>query len=446
MKKVISFGTDGVRGRVGQHPFNPEALRVFGAAVADWALNRYKKCNPKVLIGCDTRVSGPEIRQDLIDVLTHFGIEVIDVGVLPTPAIYRIISIDQSFDFGIAISASHNPFYDNGIKLFDAKKCKLDRDDEVEIERLFGFYFKNQGPLSFVASGQAFDLVEAKKLYSDSLYPYFRPNFLSGLRIVLDCANGAASEIAPQIFEKFGANVVKIGAFPNGININDNCGSLHPKLVQKTVLENGADIGFAFDGDADRLLIISKHGQINDGDDVLMLLINHPAYNNTKTLVSTITANQGLESELKKLGKGLIRTQVGDKFVAAAIEENMLLLGGETSGHVIIKDYMPTGDGVFVALKVLESVIANKNWDLKTFEKYPQVSINIPVQNKRDLNQKPYSEIIQKCRESMKDGRIVVRYSGTENLLRIMTEASTDSVANSVAKDLAKSLQEALSN
>lgn len=445
MKKVISFGTDGVRGRVGIHPFNPKALRVFGAAIADWALNKYQKDSPKVLIGYDTRVSGPEIKQDLINVLIHFGLEVVDAGILPTPAIYRLINIDQSFNFGIAISASHNPYYDNGIKLFDAKKCKLDRFDEAKIENLFDFYFKNQSQLDFVVSGDALTCPDAKKAYIDSLSNFFRPNFVSGLKIVLDCANGAAFDLAPQIFEKFGAEVIKIGAQPNGININENCGSLHPDLVQKTVLQADADIGFAFDGDADRVLIISRLGQIKDGDDILMLLLNHPSYSDTNTLVSTITANQGLESTLNKLGKNLIRTQVGDRFVAAALEEHNLVLGGETSGHVIVKDYMMTGDGIFVALKTLESIIKNKNWDIKTFEKYPQISINIPVKSKQDLTQRPYSEIIQKCRDTIKDGRIVVRYSGTENLLRIMTEASIASIASSVANDLAKSLQEALS-
>ncbi|KKQ32338.1 MAG: Phosphoglucosamine mutase [candidate division TM6 bacterium GW2011_GWF2_37_49] len=446
MKNAISFGTDGVRGRVGIHPFNPDGLRVFGAAIAEWALEKYQKISPRVLIGYDSRISGTEIKQDLIDVLTHFEIEVVDARVLTTPAIYRLISIDTSFDFGIAISASHNPFQDNGIKLFDAKKCKLERDDEVKIETLFDYYFKKQSLLNFVIVGQAVIWENAKQRYTASLIQYFKPNFLSGLTIVLDCANGAASDIAPHIFEKLGANVIKIGALPDGKNINRDCGSLHPKLLQKSVLYAKADIGFAFDGDADRLLVVSKIGQIKDGDDVLMLLLGNPNYSSTKTLVSTITANQGLESELKKLGKNLIRTQVGDKFVAAALDENNLLLGGETSGHVIMKDYMPTGDGIFVALKLLEAVILNKNWDLKTFEKYPQVSINIPVKNKRDLTQKPYSEIIQKCRESIQDGRIVVRYSGTENLLRILTEASTDAMANSVAKNLANFLQEALSN
>lgn len=446
MKSVISFGTDGVRGRAGIHPFNPESLRVFGAAIAEWALDKYQKNNPKTLIGYDSRISGPEIKQDLIDALSYIGIEIIDAGILTTPAIYRLISIEASFDFGIVISASHNPYQDNGIKIFDAKKCKLDRADEVKIEALFDFYFKNQSQLSFVSTRNAKILNNAKQLYTESLSPYFKPNFLSGLKIVLDCSNGAASEIAPYIFEKYGATVIKIGCLPDGKNINQNCGSLHPKLLQKTVLDTKADIGFAFDGDADRLLAVSKLGQIKDGDDILMLLLGHPNYSNTNTLVSTITANQGLESELRTLGKRLLRTQVGDKFVAIALEENNLLLGGETSGHVIMKDYMPTGDGIFVALKTLESTILSQNWDLNTFKKYPQVLINISVKNKRDLTQKPYSDIIQKCRESIQDGRIVVRYSGTENLLRIMAEASSDAIANSTANDLAKSLQKALSN
>lgn len=445
MKNVISFGTDGIRGRVGLFPFTPDALRTLGAAIAHWSLDKYANPSPKVLVGYDSRVSGPEIKQDLINVFAYFGLDIVDAGVLTTPAIYRLISLDTSFDFGVVISASHNPYYDNGIKLFDAKKCKLDRVDECKIEELFGFYFKNQAKLDFVTDKTVAVWSSAGKVYQDYIYSCFAPGFLSGLKIVLDCANGASSYIAPEIFERFGATIVKIGSEPSGRNINDKCGSLHPDLIIKTVMQAGADIGFAFDGDADRLQIVTNTGLLKDGDDALMLLLSHPDYCGVGVVVATITTNQGLESELKKKGRHLIRTQVGDKYVAAALEESNLPIGAETSGHVIIKDYMITGDGIFVALKIMESVIFNKNWDLKTFDKYPQVSINIPVKNKRDLSVEPYSLIIEKCRQSIKDGRIVVRYSGTENLLRIMTEASTDPVARSVAAELAKSLQTALS-
>jgi phosphoglucosamine mutase len=445
MKNIISFGTDGVRGMVGQPPFTSEGLAAFSWAIANWALNKYPNKSPKVLIGYDTRLSGPEIKKILVDTLAKNSIQVVDGGILPTPAIYSLISKDNSFDFGITISASHNPYQDNGIKLFDAKKCKLDRRDEQKIEENFSFYAKNSNQATTKFKKKAIFWHKAADAYANYIYSQFSPNFLAGLTIVLDCAHGATFQIAPTLFEQFGAKVIKIGVQPDGKNINKNCGSMHPEQLKQTVLQHNADIGFAFDGDGDRLLIVNKTGVIKDGDDTLMLLLQHPAYKKVQNLVSTITANQGLEAELTKMGKKLIRTQVGDKYVAAALEENNLILGGETSGHIIIKVYMITGDGIFAALKTLESIIFNKNWELETFKKYPQVSVNIPVKIKRDLLQSPYRDIIKRCEESIKDGRIVVRYSGTENLLRIMAEASTDLVARSAANELAKSLQEALS-
>lgn len=445
MKNIISFGTDGIRGTFGHPPFTDDGIKALSAAIARWAEQKYTDKQPKVLIGCDTRISGPEIKKILINVLINSGIYVVDGGVLPTPAIYRLISKNASFDFGISISASHNPYQDNGIKIFDAKKCKLDRADEAKIEAEFALSMQRQVSATKKIGAIAMQETQSSQEYQEHVYPHFTPNFLAGTQIVLDCAHGATFQLAPKIFEHLGAKIIKIGANPNGTNINEKCGSMHPELLKDTVLKHNADLGFAFDGDGDRLLIVTKDGVIKDGDDILMLLLQHPTYQNTLGIVSTIISNQGLEAALKSIGKLLIRTTVGDKYVTAALDEHNLLLGGETSGHIIIKDYMPTGDGIFAALKTMESIILNNNWNLETFKKYPQVMINVPVKFKHDLSQSPYDDIIKKCSDSIKDGRIVVRYSGTENLLRIMAEASTSLAASSTAETLAKSLQEALS-
>jgi phosphoglucosamine mutase len=442
MEKKVSFGTDGVRGHAQEHPFVKESLRCLGAAISSWANKRYGKV-PKVLIGCDTRISGPRIKNDLVNGLSSFPVEIIDGGILTTPAVYRLISIDETFSFGIAISASHNPYHDNGIKLFDAKKCKLSRQDEAEIEKYFELYYQKSEDL-VVGSVQTNDWLDAGQAYLDFVYMQFGEQYLKDLKIVLDCANGASFEIAPKLFKKFGASVITIEASPSGQNINHKCGSTYPNKLKEAVLAHKADIGFAFDGDGDRVIAVNKLGQIKDGDDILTLLINHPAYREVKDVVATITSNQGFEIALNKAAKSLIRTQVGDKYVAVMLEEKNLPIGGESCGHIIIKDYMITGDGIFVALKTLESVIANQNWEMRTFDKYPQVSINIPVKEKRDLSKPPYSDFIKMAEESIKDSRIVVRYSGTENLLRIMTEAVTDEAARAVANNLANKLQEAL--
>lgn len=455
MKSSISFGTDGVRGHSDKHPFTKEALKAFGAAIARWASEKYDKngpqvligskvlSGPKVLIGYDTRLSGIRIKNELIEGLNCFPVEIIDGGILPTPAVYRLISIDDTFDFGIAISASHNSFHDNGIKLFDAKKCKLSRRDEEKIEQYFDLYFNKQELLG-ESSDNRTEWMQASQAYIDFISSKFPQNYLSGMSIILDCANGATFEIAPQIFKKFGAMVLTIGSIPSGININENCGSTHPERVKNTVIRNNAMVGFAFDGDGDRVIAINNLGQIKDGDDILTILAQHPDYKNVDEIVGTITTNQGFEAALHKSNKNLIRTQVGDKYVAAALEEQKLSLGGETCGHIIIKDYMPTGDGIFVALKTLESIIANQNLEMKTFDKYPQISINISVKEKRDLSKQPYSDIIKKAQESIQDGRIVVRYSGTENLLRIMSEAKTEEIARDIAQNLASDLTKAL--
>ncbi len=442
---VLAFGTDGIRGNAEQFPFTDDALFAFGKALACWAQKKYQKKNPKILLGADTRISGLRIKKALVQGFASEGIVLFDAGILPTPAVCQLIVYDQSFDAGIVISASHNPYHDNGIKIFDARRCKLTPQDEKEIIELFDQYFipsaYDQQP-----GCPVIPIEDSLVSYHNKIISLFNVGFLKNVKVVLDCAHGATSIIAPAIFRALGAEVVTIAASPNGMNINDQCGALHPELLSKTVLEQKADCGFAFDGDGDRILAVGRQGEQKDGDDIIALLLGLSRYKDLPTVVGTVMSNQGYENYLVELGKKLIRTSVGDKYVAAKLEEEGLPLGGELSGHIIIKDYLTTGDGIFVALKVLEAVITHNNWDMKTFEKYPQVLINVPIAHKQDLSMQPFVQIIEDHKKLLGTGRVIVRYSGTEPLLRVMIEAATLDLASAVANDLAYVLQKTLSN
>jgi len=444
--RSCSFGTDGIRAHADGFPFTPKALNALGVAIARWALDKYNKKTPGVLIGHDTRLSCPRIKNDLIAGLAQFPLDIVDGQVLPTPAVYQLIRDNSRFDFGIVISASHNPYYDNGIKLFDAKMTKISKEDEGVIEAYFEKMHNQELLLGSSPRGNALDVMwrEAPKIYQDKVASYFPPNFLAGIKIVLDCANGATAKIAPALFKQLGAEVIAIANNPTGTNINEKCGSTHPEVLQARVVQEHAHIGFAFDGDGDRLMVVSKSGILKNGDDVLFLLLSLAEYAATKTIVGTVMSNQGLEQTLVQVNKKLLRTQVGDKYVAQALVANNLPLGGEVSGHTIIQNYMPTSDGIFVALKVLQAVIATNNWQLKTFDAYPQVLLNIPIAQKKDLSLPPLSIIITTYEKKIPAGRILVRYSGTEKILRVMTEAQSYELAHSVAQELAQELQQAL--
>ncbi len=440
----INFGTDGIRGKSNQHPFDRPTLFRLGCAIAKWRIEKYGNKNPQILIGHDTRQSCPTVKKNLEDGLLTFSVKIIDAQVLPTPAIYQLIKDDKTLDCGIMISASHNPYEDNGIKLFDSKTGKISKTDEEVIIKNYNEELRNEIPVSPLKKGSLILDEKCYTKYKENLLSLFPANFLSGQKIVLDCANGATYKIAPDVFESFGANVIKIATNPNGTNINDNCGALHPQNLQKTILNNHADIGFAFDGDGDRVVAINKNGQIKDGDDLIAILSQNPKYTECKKIVGTIMTNQGLEKFLKDHNKELIRTKVGDKYIAAKLNEENLLIGGEASGHIILKDYLNTGDGILVALKILKTIINSDNWDMDSFDKYPQILINVPVKHKKDLSLPPFSKIIEEEKNKLINGRTVIRYSGTENLLRIMVEDSKYDSAQKIANNLANKLQKAL--
>ena len=263
-------------------------------------------------------------------------------------------------------------------------------------------------------------------------------------KIVLDVAHGATYRVAEQIFNALGAQTIIINNTPNGTNINHHCGALSPALLQEAVVLSCADAGFAFDGDGDRVIAVNRHGVIKDGDDILALLLQHPAYVHLTTVVGTLMTNCGFETYLTTHNKNLVRTAVGDKFVIEKLEQLNTILGGEQSGHIILKDIINTGDGILVALRVLESLLHSGNWDMETFIKYPQVLINVPVQTKKDLNSSPLYDIISTAQAKLTSGRLLVRFSGTESLLRVMVEAASLEGAHAIGLDVAQQLESLL--
>lgn len=448
MYQQLAFGTDGIRGKTNQYPFTPKSLKHLGIAIAKWSLKKYKKNCIHILLGHDTRLSCEMIKQALQTGLCQEHSHLTDGGILPTPAILQIMQHKKNFDFGIVISASHNPYTDNGIKLLDAKTGKLSTEDEIAIIDNFKNISKIEDSSLKTSTMQKKEIYtfwpKASTTYIKSILNKFKSNFLFNKKIVLDCANGATYNVAPKIFKALGAKVIEHAVKPNGTNINHMCGALHPEVIQKIVIENKADIGFAFDGDGDRVVAVSKTGKIKDGDDLLTLLLDHPQLTHEKHVVGTIMTNYGFEQYLQNINKQLIRTKVGDKYIAAKLEKENLLLGGEASGHIIIRNYLISGDGIFVALKVLESIINNNNWNIKTFKKTPQVLINVPIVQKKSLENRPYKDIINKQRDLLHNGRIIIRYSGTENILRIMIEDQKHKSAKLIANTLAHQLQTAL--
>jgi phosphoglucosamine mutase len=434
------FGTDGIRNRVGNSPFNLPDLAKLGLAIGQWALEKYGP-QAAILIAQDTRISGNWVISALESGLLMHPIALYNAHILPTPALSYIMHKKSTYSCAIMISASHNQYQDNGIKIIDALSGKLSKSDEISISKLF---YDISQELNYQHFGTSQSSPDSAQIYEQLVKAQFQANFLNNKHIVLDTAHGATYRVAPEIFRQLGAQVTVINNTPTGTNINDKSGSLHVELLQKTVLETKADAGFAFDGDGDRVIAVSKTGEIKNGDDLLALLSNHPDYINQDTIVGTVMSNQGFEVYLNKKNKKLIRTAVGDKYVLEALVHDNLLLGGEQSGHIILRNIINTGDGILVALKVLESVLYTNNWNLTTFTKYPQILLNVPVKARHDLSQEPFAQLIKQAEEKIPDGRLLVRYSGTEALLRIMVEDPNENLARTLADNLAKQLTEKL--
>lgn len=436
------FGTDGIRARVGAHPFTQEALPLLGTALARWALEKYGS-DARFLLAQDTRYSGPWIKAGLMCGLLRYPITIYDAGILPTPGVFALLKEDSACTGGIIISASHNPAEDNGIKLVDARSGKLSQFDEKRILELMAMADTES---SFAALGKEVPFPQAKLVYRKILARSWNESFLAGKTIVLDCANGASSVIAPQLFRELGATVIAIHHDPDGFNINKHCGATSPESLKNAVVAHEAFIGFAFDGDADRVVAVNKKGEVKDGDDLLALLHSHPDYGQERAVVSTVMANYGLTVHFTSQEKKLLRSQVGDKHVLEMLDSENLLLGGEPSGHIILRNSMRTGDGMFVALKVLETILLTGNELLESFTKFPQVVINVPVVHKKELTIPPLSTFIAAHKEQFSTGRILIRYSGTEPLARVLVEGRDLEQVQQVARTVATELTSLLAS
>lgn len=435
--KTTLFGTDGIRALIGTPPFTHELFPQLAAHIAQWIAR--KKPSAHVLIGSDTRISRDWIKAHLITALLSHGIHVYDGQILSTPLICTLVmDKEQIYDFGIVISASHNPFHDNGIKLIN-KQGKISLQDEYDIEQLLA---SNPQSLPYNFVTEVHDVSHASiQIYKNHIRTFFPSNMLKGVKIVLDCAHGATSFIAPSLFEMFGASVVTINNHPTGFNINKECGSLHTESLAMCVQKENALCGFAFDGDGDRVIAVNNKGTVIHGDHLIALLSNHPSLENQQIIAITVMSNLGLIHYLKERGKTVITTPVGDKHILTALESHDLLLGGEQSGHIIMRDYSPSGDGIFTALRILETLLITKNRELECFQPWPQVIINIPVHTKIPLQDEPINSLIGSHTSQLCEGRLVVRYSGTENILRIMVEDKNETTARVISQSLASRLQ-----
>lgn len=435
------FGTDGIRGRVGKPPITPKFILKLGWAVGKVLGNGQNK----ILIGKDTRLSGYMLESALEAGLSAAGIDIHLLGPIPTPAIAFLTS-HLGAQAGIVISASHNPYYDNGIKFFAHDGTKLADSIELQIE---AYLTRPLHTIDSAKLGKAIRVEDAKIRYVNFCKSTLPKSFcLKGLKIVLDCANGATYHIAPSLFSDLGADLTLLGTKPNGLNINKDCGSTHLKNLQKTVLEKKADLGIAFDGDGDRVLMVDQRGEIVDGDEILLLLAQHGIKKGyiKGGIVGTTMSNLGLELATKKLGLAFIRTAVGDRYVNEALQQKNWQLGGEPSGHIISRRFAKTGDGIIVALQVLEALQLAKiplHIAKKSMKKFPQVLINIPTENPTAaMNSSHLKKAIEKAELQLKNrGRLLVRPSGTEPIIRVMVEGCELSAVQSIANKLAETIQ-----
>ncbi len=435
------FGTDGIRATVGTAPFTALDLYTLGTAIGKWAVETYGE-DATILIGHDTRLSCSFVKSSLKSGLLTYPICLIDGGVMPTPAVMQLTLKHDNIACGLVISASHNPFQDNGIKIIDGTRGKLSALDEQNITHNF---HAPENKKDYAQLGEEQYWKDALDIYCDYMSSFFEPNFLQGKTIVLDCANGATHNCAIRLFEQFGATVIPFACAPNGKNINEQCGAVHPEQCAKQVIKHNADAGFAFDGDGDRVMAINKHGEVRDGDDVLALLLDHPIYKQTPTVVGTIMTNKGLQNWIEQKGYALHRTPVGDKYIARTLQEkDDWVIGGEQSGHTILYDYLPSGDGIFTALRTMEAIIHSNNNEMHTFTRFPQVLVNVPIKEKKDLTLEPFASIIKQNEQQLSNGRLVVRFSGTESKLRVMIENDDKKQAHEIAQHCAQELQKAL--
>jgi len=438
------FGTDGIRGTTNIEPMTAEtALRVGQAAGTHFLRGDHRH---RVVIGKDTRLSGYMMESAMVAGFTSVGMDVVLLGPMPTPAV-AMLTRSMRADLGVMISASHNPFADNGIKLFGPDGYKLSDEDEHAIERRLE---KEPKLARAELVGRARRIDDARGRYVQFAKDTFPEHLrLDGLKVVLDCANGAAYHVAPDALWELGAEVIPLGVLPNGLNINDECGSTHPDLLQQTVVASGADIGIALDGDADRLIVVDEKGEMVDGDQLMALIalgLQARGALKGEAIVATVMSNLGLERKLGEAGLKLLRTKVGDRYVLEEMRKTGCNVGGEQSGHIILADHATTGDGLVAGLQVLAALVeAQKPASelLRQFEPLPQLLKNVRFNGgteplEADLVRK---RIAAAEAELAGRGRLVIRKSGTEPLIRVMAEGDDPALVQRLVDDICEAVQ-----
>lgn len=447
------FGTDGIRGKFGEFPIQPEFLIKLGYATGKVLLAHHNpqfQNRPSVVIGKDTRLSGYIMEACLEAGFNSAGVDVHLLGVIPTPAIAHLT---RSFhaDAGVVISASHNPFYDNGVKFFSSEGKKLSDEMQQAINDTLAELINQPLPMNDPEKlGKSYRIEDARGRYIEfckGTFPY-QLN-LNHLKIVVDCANGASYSVAPRVLRELGANVVAIYNEPNGININDNCGSTHPENLQNLVIEHQADVGIALDGDSDRIIMVDEMGYLIDGDAILYILATQ-ADVKPVGVVGTVMSNMGLQLALEQANIGFERARVGDRYVVQGLEKNGWLLGGESSGHILTLDKSTTGDAIVAGLQVL-AIMAKQQKALsqliKNYQKLPQMLVNVKLSQKQD----PYNfpELVEKFNQAEEKlqgrGRLLVRASGTEPLIRVMVESDDAIECDVMANELAEAIRQVMS-
>jgi len=444
------FGTDGVRGVANIYPMTAEMALQLGRALA--YVIKYGPGRHRIVVGKDTRLSGYLLEYAITAGICSMGVDVLLLGPMPTPGI-AFITHSMRADAGVVISASHNPYQDNGIKFFKGDGYKLPDEIEAHIERLLSQREFEETRPTATEIGQAFRIDDARGRYISYLKSTFPKELeLDGLKIVVDCAHGATYRVAPEVLGELGAEIIPIGVRPNGRNINRLCGATHPEGMARLVTRYQADLGIAFDGDGDRCIVVDHKGWVVDGDHILAICALDMQRRQTlkrKTVVATVMSNLGLEVALRNHGLKLVRTQVGDRYVLETMLKGGYNLGGEQSGHLVFLNHSTTGDGILTAMRLL-SVMLREQKPLaelaSCMEEYPQVLLNLRVKERRDLASVPQAQkAIQAAEKRLQGwGRLLVRFSGTEPLLRVMVEGDKPAEIKEVAQELVQTLDSCL--
>ncbi|MCF6150565.1 MAG: phosphoglucosamine mutase [Candidatus Kuenenia sp.] len=444
----ILFGTDGIRGVANMPPMTPEMALNIGKAAACYFKEKCGEKRSKIVIGKDTRLSGYMLENALNAGIVSAGVDVLPVGILPTPAIAHLTK-SLNADAGIVLSASHNPAEDNGIKIFNGEGFKLSDEVEEEIEE---YILRKRIETSHIKGdsiGKAHYVDEVKGRYIEFAKASVRNMSLRGIKIVLDCANGAAYNTAPYMFGELGAEVIVLNDKPDGMNINFECGALHPEKMMEVVKSEKADVGIALDGDADRVIVCDENGRNVDGDHIIAicaLYLKENALLEKNSVVTTIMTNKGFDIAMRKKGITVIKSNVGDKYVIDEMKKTGCVLGGEQSGHIIFSQYTTTGDGIVSALQLLR-VMKEKGETLSSLascmKALPQIIVNVGVKEKRDVNVLNAKKQIEEAEKALGNmGRVLVRYSGTQNLCRVMIEGEDKNEIKKLANTIAAAIKE----